>query len=106
MITADTDAARRSHLKAIRKYDPHHLILGVRYAGNVPIREVLQANGEYNDVISLNYYPYSTQRSGPNPSAMESWYGITKKPFLISEFSYRGRVRPATPCPTQHHQPN
>jgi agarase len=40
---------------AIRKYDPNHLILGVRFGGSAPA-EVIRMCGKYCDVISVNYY--------------------------------------------------
>ncbi|HMB94652.1 MAG TPA: hypothetical protein VKK61_01300, partial [Tepidisphaeraceae bacterium] len=39
----------------IHKYDPHHLILGVRFRGYAP-REVVRASRNYTDAQSINYY--------------------------------------------------
>src|SRR5207302_6443342 len=39
----------------LRKHDPNHLILGVRFRGNAP-REVVRASRNLTDAQSLNYY--------------------------------------------------
>jgi hypothetical protein len=39
----------------VRKYDPNHLVLGVRFKGFAP-REVVRASRDFTDAQSLNYY--------------------------------------------------
>lgn len=73
---------------AIKKYDPNHLLLGVKFAG-APSAPVLQACGEYNDVISLDVYPTSSEPV-PSTSFMNQVYAYGKKPLLLAEFAFRG----------------
>lgn len=70
--------------KAIRDLDPHHLILGVRFAGENPW-EVVEACGKYCDVVSVNVY----SKSGEVPQALlDNFHAKTKKPLLLTEYSY------------------
>ncbi len=70
---------------AIRKYDPNSLFLGVRFAGNAP-RAVIEVCGRYVDVLSLNYY----RKDGViSTKFLDNFYALTKKPILITEFSFR-----------------
>lgn len=69
-------------VEAIRKTDPHHLIMGSRLhssAKNNPY--ILQACEKYLDVISMNYYGNwkLTEKE------RVSWNGLSK-PFMITEF--------------------
>lgn len=68
----------------IKKYDPNHLILGVRYNKPPPL-EVLIASKEYIDVNSFNHYPYALD---PDINFFKEIYKITNKPIIISEFSF------------------
>ena len=67
--------------EAIRAADPHHLVLGCRFA-YVPSPEVMNAAARYCDVVSLNCYDSD---AGP---VIDS-YGKSR-PCLIGEFSFRG----------------
>ena len=67
---------------AIRAADPHHLVLGCRFA-YVPSPGVTKAAARHTDVISLNCYDSD---AGPVINS----YVATGKPCLISEFSFRG----------------
>ena len=67
---------------AIRTADPHHLVLGCRFA-YVPPRGVIDAAGRRLDVISFNCYDLDA-------SAAIDTYAATGKPCLIGEFSFRG----------------
>lgn len=69
----------------IRKYDPNHLILGVRFAGSVP-DGVAEACGKYCDVVSFNYY---CKNMNVNKQLFDNLYFLSKKPIMITEFSYR-----------------
>jgi len=69
----------------IRKYDPNHLILGVRFAGSAP-DGVAAACGKYCDVVSFNYY---CKNMNVNKQLFDNLYFLAKKPIMITEFSYR-----------------
>lgn len=66
---------------AIRAVDPHHLVLGCRFA-YVPSSGVINAAARYCDIISLNCYDAD---AGP---VIDS-YGESR-PCLVGEFSFRG----------------
>lgn len=70
---------------AVRAADPHHLILGARFAGDTP-RPVIEACGRHSDVISVNHY----SKSGVFDFGMfDTVYALTKRPVMLTEFSYR-----------------
>ncbi len=101
--------------KAIRRYDPDHLILGCRFAGvaGAP-NEVWRICGEECDVVSVNCYPTADIEKGtlsfgvadgflpPGYKKTQEWtpvpmevmlkqrYDICRKPLLITEWSFRG----------------
>jgi hypothetical protein len=66
---------------AIKAEDPHHLVLGCRFA-YAPPRGVIDAAGRRCDVISFNCYDLE-------PSAAIERYAVAGKPCLIGEFSFR-----------------
>jgi hypothetical protein len=66
---------------AIKAADPHHLVLGARFA-YVPPRGVVDAAGRHCDVISFNCYDL-------DPGASIDSYAGAGKPCLIGEFSFR-----------------
>ncbi|ELR22317.1 agarase, putative [Acanthamoeba castellanii str. Neff] len=74
---------------AIRKYDPYHMLLGVRFigAGNA---QALKACAEYNEVVSINSYPSTSEPYGPPTSRIDFIYNNTKRPILVGEFAYKG----------------
>ncbi|MEM7370116.1 MAG: agarase [Bacteroidota bacterium] len=64
---------------AIRRYDPHHLILGDRYEANAPIAmEVIDAALPYVDVLSFQDF-----RDPVNQLA--DWHKKTGKPVLLAD---------------------
>ncbi|HEY9850680.1 MAG TPA: hypothetical protein V6D28_14535 [Leptolyngbyaceae cyanobacterium] len=67
--------------KAIRKYDPNHLILGIRFAGNAS-DETIRAAGIF-DVFSVNIYNYV-----PDRKDLERFYRLSKRPILLGEFHF------------------
>lgn len=69
----------------IKKYDPNHLILGVRFAGSAP-ESVITACGKYCDVISVNYYCRSMII---DKGLLDNFFFLGQKPIMITEFSYR-----------------
>jgi hypothetical protein len=70
----------------VKRYDPHHMILGVRFAGHAVPQEVLETVGQYVDIVS--FQPY-------DPIAPLEWledsYQYHRKPILISEFTFKAK---------------
>ena len=87
----------------IKKYDRHHLILGVRYQSYLVPLEVIKASIPYVDVISVNHYFARRVMIGPTIvvekllgfvctiNMLEEYYLISGKPMLISEFNIRAK---------------
>ena len=75
---------------AIRKYDPNHLVLGCRFAGNAPTN-VWPVAGQYCDIVSLNLYPYVDLDTGDMHETetflrtVQQW---ARKPMMITEWSF------------------
>ena len=66
---------------AIRRYDPHHLILGDRYEALAPLpMEIVQAADPYVDVLSF-------QDFGDPVTHMHEWHAATGKPVLWADGS-------------------
>ncbi|MCX7846706.1 MAG: hypothetical protein N2595_01540 [bacterium] len=70
---------------ALRQHAPGKLFLGARFAGTAP-RAVIEACGRYADVISINLY---RKEGTVDVSFLDNVYALTRKPLLISEFSWR-----------------
>jgi len=66
---------------AVRRHDPNHLNLGIRFGG-MPSEDVVRAARVF-DVYSLNIY-----RTAPDPQDLEKIYGLTRRPILIGEFHF------------------
>jgi hypothetical protein len=66
---------------AIKKHDPNHLNLGLRF-GSRPTEAMLRASRGF-DVFSMNSYGYEV-----NKSAVDAAYRVTEKPVLIGEFHF------------------
>ncbi len=66
---------------AIRKHDPNHLNLGLRF-GSAPSEAMLRASRGF-DVFSMNSYDFTV-----NPRRLESAARLTGKPILIGEFHF------------------
>jgi hypothetical protein len=64
---------------AVRRHDPNHLNLGIRFGGE-PKDEVLMAARGF-DVFSVNIYSYA-----PSTQTLDHIYAIAKRPILIGEF--------------------
>jgi len=71
---------------AVRRHDPNHLVLGVRFAG-LPPREVLEVAGRYVDVVSVNFYTWRPHEPPVEPLRLV--YEVTKRPVMVTEFSYK-----------------
>jgi len=69
-------------IAAIRRHDPNHLILGLRFGGGLPPAEMLQACRAF-DVYSLNVY--ATQ---VDPQRLTEIHRITGRPILVGEFHF------------------
>lgn len=71
--------------EAIRAADPHHLILGCRFAGYMP-GPVLEAMRDQVDVVSFNHYGQK-----PPTEPLREIQRMVGRPVIISEFSFRAR---------------
>ncbi|MHC1766946.1 MAG: hypothetical protein AB9869_22030 [Verrucomicrobiia bacterium] len=69
-------------MAAIRRHDPNHLILGLRFGGGVPPAEMLRACKAF-DVYSLNVYATEVSRKN-----LEAIYAATGRPIIIGEFHF------------------
>jgi hypothetical protein len=67
---------------AVRRHDPNHLNLGLRFGGGVPPAEMLSASKSF-DVYSMNVYSTSV-----NANVMEEIYRVTGRPILVGEFHF------------------
>ncbi len=67
---------------AIKAADPHHLLLGSRFA-YVPPAGVIDAAARHADLISINCYDVDASHT-------IDAYAATGKPCLVGEFSFRG----------------
>lgn len=92
---------------AIRKYDPNHLVLGCRFAGNAP-SNIWAVAGKYCDVVSLNIYPRLDLETGDTreiESFLRDVQGRTRKPMMITEWSFPALDAvdsTGKPLPSQH----
>ncbi len=68
----------------VRRHDPNHLILGVRYRGFAP-PEVVAASREYTDAQSINYYPADAKLDREMFRAMHELSG---QPVIVTEYSF------------------
>lgn len=67
---------------AIKKHDPNHLNLGLRFGGSAPA-EIIKASKDYFDVFSINIYGYEA-----NPKEIQKIYELTGLPVIIGEFHF------------------
>ncbi|RLE88047.1 MAG: beta-agarase [Thermoprotei archaeon] len=73
-------------VRAVRRHDPNHLVLGVRFAG-LPPREVLEVAGKYVDIVSINRYTWSPHE--PPINELRYVHDVTGRPVMVTEFSYK-----------------
>jgi hypothetical protein len=89
--------------EASKKYDPNHLILGIRFGRGIPTSEVLAISKDYFDVYSFNNYGmnpmvennvnYGTM-TGRQPDQIEGKnmfdeiYAQTGLPMIIGEYHF------------------
>jgi hypothetical protein len=67
---------------AVRKHDPNHLNLGLRFGGEVPPDAMVRLSRTF-DVYSMNSYSIT-----PDPKVLAKVYEITGRPILIGEFHF------------------
>ncbi len=75
---------------AIRKNDPNHLNLGLRFGNKAP-EEMLRASSVF-DVFSMNSYSYAV-----NPQDVETANRLTGRPVMIGEFHFGALDRGLAP---------
>jgi hypothetical protein len=68
---------------AIKKHDPNHLNLGIRFGGNPPDDLIKRSASVGFDVFSLNIYSYSAY-----PDRLKKIDEMTGLPILIGEFHF------------------
>jgi len=69
--------------KAIKRHDPNHLNLGLRFGGDPP-EDLVKASASIGfDVFSLNIYNYSA-----NPARLKKIDDLTGLPIIIGEFHF------------------
>ena len=66
---------------AVKKHDPNHLNLGLRFGGSAS-DEIVKASKGF-DVFSFNNYGYSV-----NPNTVKRIYDLTGLPMVIGEFHF------------------
>ena len=66
---------------AIKKYDPNHMILGIRFGGTPP--DYLIKMASVFDVYSLNTYAYK-----PSPDYLQKVATLSGRPILIGEYHF------------------
>jgi len=66
---------------AIKKADPNHLVLGIRWAGTAP-DPVMRANDAF-DVFSINIYKFA-----PPADQIRKIYELCHRPIMIGEFHF------------------
>ncbi len=68
----------------VRKYDPNHLILGIRYKGFAP-KQVVAASRDWVDAQSINYYVNDALL---DPDMFHMIHDASGEPIIISEYSF------------------
>ena len=69
--------------RALKKYDPHHLNLGIRFGAGLPADEVLRICKRYFDVYSFNNYGIEANRR-----TMDRVAQVTGLPMIIGEYHF------------------
>lgn len=68
----------------VRKYDPNHLLLGVRFRGFL-VPEVVSASRTFTDAQSLNYYVADALL---DRAMFDKAYELSGQPLIITEYSF------------------
>ncbi len=88
-LAALARAYYRTTRDAIRRYDPHHLILGDRYEANAAIaKEVVDAAAPFVDVLSFQDFRDPVTH-------LDEWHEKTGKPVLLADAAGIERPAPA-----------
>ena len=70
--------------RLLKRYDPHHLNLGIRFGNVMNLPEpILKSCGKAFDVFSFNCYALR-----PDPEMMDRVLSIAKLPMLIGEYHF------------------
>ncbi|MGD0496900.1 MAG: hypothetical protein ABSC23_00530 [Bryobacteraceae bacterium] len=77
-------------IAAFRKHDPNHMVIGVRFGGDVP-PDLVRASKAF-DIFSINSYAYSV-----NQAEIEEIRTLIDRPVLIGEFHFGAPGRGMTP---------
>lgn len=77
--------------EALRKEDPNHLVLGVRFAGLGGPREAWVAAGRYCDVVSFNVYPWVDLDANWVKSGCDYWGGMDLRTLVEARHADCGR---------------
>jgi len=75
--------------EALLEFDPHHLNLGCRFAGEAP--EVWDIAGRHCDIVSVNCYRQADldRRAIIGfEQDLRRWYGACHRPMMITEWSF------------------
>ncbi len=75
---------------AIREIDPHHMILGCRFAGDAP-KPCWIVAGNYCDIVSVNQYPFIDLETCQLPQALSDLKRFsqwTDRPLMLTEWSF------------------
>jgi len=98
--------------EAVRRHDPDHMILGVRFVSHLMPAEVVRASASCLDVVSVNHYELDEdlrpviEALGDFVSAdgwLREFHELSGRPLLVSEFSFRAadsglpNTRPPSP---------
>ncbi|MBE0657830.1 MAG: hypothetical protein IH602_09070 [Bryobacteraceae bacterium] len=67
---------------AIKRHDPNHLNLGLRFGGGLPPIEMIEASKAF-DVYSMNVYSTNV-----NQKTLDRIYEVTGRPIIIGEFHF------------------
>ena len=88
LVTAWQEKLARDYFQTttdiLHKYDPNHLVLGVRFAGFAP-KEVCRASRGITDAQSLNYYVPDGQI---DPDMFKMINAESGQPIILSEYSF------------------
>jgi hypothetical protein len=74
----------RTTSQIIRRYDPNHLILGVRFRGFAP-DEVVAASRGHTDAQSINVYVSDGRL---DPETFSKLHSLSGQPVILSEYSF------------------
>jgi hypothetical protein len=71
--------------RLVKKYDPNHLVLGVRFRGDAPAA-VVRASAGLTDAQSVNYYPHDAKL---DRQLFETLHRLSGgQPVIVSEYSF------------------